>query len=977
MANFEDYINQQMQECNLQDSNQGNDVSTQSILGTTTFRNLKLEEDTPLFSKMRINFVPPHPITHLVVSNSHIVLALGNKTLIRIDLNNPNNLEEIDLTKLTLQAKIHNMFFDPTGHHLLISVISREGTMNPVDTLYLPWRSTKPKSCNKLKGHLVTAVAWNYKNQSENFTGPILVGTSKGAIIELELTSDEGLFQAGLERNFKQVFDISRNDSSPFICNIEANNCPTDSHMYLILCSTYDKLYQFSGHIKGLDDRPFYGAIFQRYQNQSPKLWENSSSWKSAWLKLFRSAKSLISQHYAWLTEQCVTTADINWTEGIKEDMSMNKKIYNYSEGFDIKEPPCDMIMTQFHILIAWPHCIKGFCWLNTQPVYDDKIKEECGKIIGMTKDAIKGTIWVYAEKAIFRYQVDKEARNVWQIYLDQEKYDLAKKHCDSNPLLLEQVYLREAQDLFAKKKYSDSAKLFAIAPMSFEAVGLKFLEAGEEDALKIYLRETLDKLKISDHTQVLLITMWLMEHYLQKLGNLRDTGRRNTAEYHNIDEEFKSFMKETKVRSCITQNSKIIFQLLASHDDQDNFITLSFMLKDFDRVLSHLVHHRRYMEALEILKNHGSPQMFLTHIPILLHAIPKQTVDILIAQGIRLDPLKLIPTLVQAHASYGRSDEVLRYLEHCIHKLDVRDEVLHNFLITLYASQDPKKLMSYLELQGDSSTSVCYDVKFALRECMSVGEDRACVHILTIMELYQEAVELALKLDQNLAKAIANRTKNEPDLCKKLWLIIAEHVVKEKQDISSAMHLLKECNLIKIEDILPHFPDFVTIDQFKDAICSSLQEYNQHIENLKQEMDEASKTAEHIRSDIQKYKQKFSYVHAQDRCSECNYPLLTRPFYLFPCSHKFHQDCLSDAVLVYLNPKQQKQVADLKGKLLALSGDETSTNNLWSDREQIRAKIDSIVAGECLYCGDIAVDSVDLPFIEGEEWNTLTEEWK
>ena len=32
----------------------------------------------------------------------------------------------------------------------------------------------------------------------------------------------------------------------------------------------------------------------------------------------------------------------------------------------------------------------------------------------------------------------------------------------------------------------------------------------------------------------------------------------------------------------------------------------------------------------------------------------------------------------------------------------------------------------------------------------------------------------------------------------------------------SRAMDLLKECSLLKIDDILPFFPDFVTIDHFK-----------------------------------------------------------------------------------------------------------------------------------------------------------------
>jgi vacuolar protein sorting-associated protein 18 len=48
--------------------------------------------------------------------------------------------------------------------------------------------------------------------------------------------------------------------------------------------------------------------------------------------------------------------------------------------------------------------------------------------------------------------------------------------------------------------------------------------------------------------------------------------------------------------------------------------------------------------------------------------------------------------------------------------------------------------------------------------------------------------------------------------------------VVEEKEDVQQAMEFMQQCDLIKIEDILPFFSDFVTIDHFKDAICRSLQ---------------------------------------------------------------------------------------------------------------------------------------------------------
>ena len=93
---------------------------------------------------------------------------------------------------------------------------------------------------------------------------------------------------------------------------------------------------------------------------------------------------------------------------------------------------------------------------------------------------------------------------------------------------------------------------------------------------------------------------------------------------------------------------------------------------------------------------------------------------------------------------------------------------------------------------------------------------------------------------------------EDDEELRKKLWLKIARHVVLEEKDVKKAMNCLSSCDLLKIEDILPFFPDFVTIDHFKEAICGSLEEYNRHIEGLKQEMEEATESAKRIREDIQ-----------------------------------------------------------------------------------------------------------------------------
>ena len=47
------------------------------------------------------------------------------------------------------------------------------------------------------------------------------------------------------------------------------------------------------------------------------------------------------------------------------------------------------------------------------------------------------------------------------------------------------------------------------------------------------------------------------------------------------------------------------------------------------------------------------------------------------------------------------QSNEAIRYLEYCVQMLDVSDQAIHNYLLSLYAQMQPQNLMKYLEFQG------------------------------------------------------------------------------------------------------------------------------------------------------------------------------------------------------------------------------------------------------------------------------------
>jgi vacuolar protein sorting-associated protein 18 len=209
---------------------------------------------------------------------------------------------------------------------------------------------------------------------------------------------------------------------------------------------------------------------------------------------------------------------------------------------------------------------------------------------------------------------------------------------------------------------------------------------------------------------------------------------------------------------------------------------------------------------------------------------------------------------------------------------------------------------------------------------------NEACVYLYRMMGWFEEAVDLALNINVDLAREIANSIGGElgtgvssllmdegnmEELRKLLWLRIARHVIEKENDVNKVMEFLHELSeSIAIEDVLPYFPDFVTIDQFKDAIRASLAAYTEKIQTLKESIDQAASSAQSIRRDIQAIRQKSITVNANDLCSLCRFRLMSRRFYVFPCLHKFHSDCLYQTSQPYLLPAKQRRIDELQ-KLL------------------------------------------------------------
>lgn len=327
-----------------------------------------------------------------------------------------------------------------------------------------------------------------------------------------------------------------------------------------------------------------------------------------------------------------------------------------------------------------------------------------------------------------------------------------------------------------------------------------------------------------------------------------------------------------------------------------------------------------------------------------------------------------------------------------------------------------PDKLLKYLhDVSSEENSELPYDLGYAARICMQRKVPmKTIVKLLTIMGAYEEAIEQSLSVnDVELAKQTAERIQNilndqehgqdnshhyNQELVKRLWLRIAKYVIKNiysdnktsmncSFDISMATSIMNDCPLLKIEDILPYFPEYLTIDHFKVAICQSLKEYNQHIESLREDMKLATESAQQIREEITKVRNRFTIVDSTDPCHLCLFPAVEEHFYSFPsCGHLFHHKCLVKEILEYLSMndriKLEAMLAEYKSiqnqlqttSLVTINGINKNNPFLFEQKESIsttnrlenlNSKIEDIISSECLLCGNLMIQTIDKPFID------------
>ena len=469
--------------------------------------------------------------------------------------------------------------------------------------------------------------------------------------------------------------------------------------------------------------------------------------------------------------------------------------------------------------------------------------------------------------------------------------------------------------------------------------------------------------------------------------------------------EQFRTFLANCS--NCLDPATTIA--LLSSHGRMKEW--LQYASNDLEWVLTQHVQEQQWKDALQLLRHRADPSnqadLFYKFVPAIITHLPADTVDMLCEKK-QLDPAKLIPALMryeelpQSHpaAPTAAVNQALRYLEHAVYRFRSRDPVVHNYLLSLYASEaDSKPFLRYLD--SCRVGGPVFDTQYALRVCYEHNQPEACVAIYALMGLYEEAVTLALQADIPLAKRVIQQAESvtgssapDPHTIKRLWLLIAKTIIaSHSNDLHKAMELLKDCGSLQLEDMLPFFPDFVRIGELKDEINRSLTSYNQAIDALQADMNKSTQQAQDIRNQLLQLKQRNIHINTNRKCDRCALPAVSQPFLLFPCTHTLHVECAKQEWRAYWDKhpqsrkhaiadrsqrekdkvrERQQQRSRLQAAGQAVSQPPPSNGQLeWSAMSKAQkedAVLQELIASECCLCGSLMIDSVQLPFVAEQD---------
>lgn len=824
-------------------------------------------------------------IVDVAVANNTLYIAVGAVSVIRIDLAEPTKVTEIQIPRrIDDTGTIRAIFADTSGAHLILVTSTHEH-------YFLNRDADSFRHLAKLKGVSTTAIGWN-PTSSTRAPGVILLGTENGLIYEAEVEpqASESYFKRDV-RYLKQIWASTAGGA------VGGIHCSTSGNQFKLLALVGATVYSWVTEVSKNSLADIYKQLFAL----PPGTRSLGKDTEHGMLQI-----SPNGERFAVLVPGTLYSATVS------EELS----------GQVIDSPPntSGLLVSNYHALLTDSRSLFTFNLLTEQQV---SVSELSPAALGVCSDRRQATFWAFGSDSLTEINLQNEEADMWKMFVANKQFDAALQIVKNQPDR-RLIYAEMANAELEAGDFRSAAAHWGLSDAYLEGITAKLLEAGDIKALSILFTNRLSITR--ERVKQVILSSWIVEFLLQ-LGDPKPV---------------MEFLKSKKTAI----DKPTIFQLLQQHGNDDLLLDFANLVGDYGYVVDFYVLHDQWSKALKVMREADVEELVYRHSKVLLAALPQETVEtwMLIPN---LDPLRLLPALLE-HAKQFRGEaaksQVIRYLRFLIFKKQVKEPMVDNALIYAYA-QTPGEDELLRFVKEREQHFVYFD--FALRLCLTYNKFRTAICIYTLMDLREEAVELALEHDMlDEATAIAEQSLENERLSKALWIRIARMRIA-KDGSAGALALAANKN-VPIEELLPLLPDFDSLGDFAPEVIKGLEKSSRRLEQIDDEMNQSLRSSKTMQSQIAELKKRYVLVEQGEECQLCEFPLVTRNFYVFPCQHAFHYDCLIKELETV--PGTARQIRAVKE-----SGDA---------HEEQQKQLQSIVSTRCLLCSEAKIDLIDQPLI-------------
>lgn len=933
-------------------------------------------------------------LKRLRVANNILILLTLENQIIRLDLKNP---ELVD--KFKIKDKIKDIYLN---HEYLI-ITTYQNTH-----YYLNNHSSNIHLISKLKNVLTSYIY--FFNETL-----VLIGTEKGEIYQLVINKHK-LNNSSLSLVWTNP--INQNNNS-LISGIYYR----DNLLFIIQKNDifyYDNLFNQKS---APDFKLLLNSNYSDYENFEAFDDFNNSSF-------FSNKKD-----FAWLIKNGIIFTNLKDNNELSKPTKLMDQL-NYLLNIQLSSDLISdqsvakgksIMITEYHLIYLNDNHLTIVNKINYEIIFDVNLPLVVPNESYQGLSSDNNTYWIYTNYNIYELVINNESKNIWKLYLEKNEFEEAKKYTKSSTNL-DLINLKYSNYLIMKKQYLDASEIIAQTSEYFEFACLDLFN--DKKGLLNYLKL---KLKLTDNKnyalQKIIISSLILEVSMEQIVLVESENESNV-----LQDSLKEFL--TKNKDSI--NKDIAYQIFQNYNSMEILLFFGDLINDYEFILKYMINLEKYKECLKILTNLTDYKMVYKYSTILLINEPSETIYLWVELRQKIDCEKLIPAILNYNKIKNniinddlRQNLIIKYLKFLIFDQKVEKNIIHNTYLSIIILKNCELsklfILEYFETMdanGDdhnnSNGEIYFDPDYILRLLLRFKQIEPAIYLYSMINDFECSIKLAIEHDLiDLACLIADKSFNKTDnvLRKKIWMEIsrkfiqrflfrklsldvtgsdAELLLNSKlqnienmdilnnhdEDLQKLLEfLLGKCDLLTIQDLLPLFPEFQSINNFKKEIIKSLENYGIKLNQLNSSIQSSIKFNENLVENLKELQNSRHFLMdaSNYNCEHCRLPVVLKKFISFPCHHNFHIDCILNLILHSRNQKfykLKKQITTILKKHQISSKTNGGKIKIGNSNPELVKELEPLLCEKCLVCNDANIDSIEEGFITSDD-KKLAKEWE